>query len=113
MAWLIMNDLVNYESTFYPTHILGYNNEIMPVYIGNSSDSIIEEKAIGIYVTDEDYNKIDHSKEYVLIHDPDSQSKVSFNHIVEGSELYKVIEDIPIGNVKDKETMNRVHYHIL
>ena len=110
MAWLIMNDKVDYESEFYPTHIIGFNNEVLPVYMGASS--AIEEKAIGIYVSDEDYKRIDHTKEYILIHDPDIQSKFLSRFVEEDSELYKQLQEFDIRTVKDKLSMDRVHYHI-
>jgi len=110
MAWLIMNDEVNYKTEFFPTHILGFNNEIIPVYIGASS--VIEDKAIGIYVSDEDYKKMDHSKEYVLIHDPDLYSKVPSRYVEDGSKLYEVLKELSIGDVEDISTINRYHYHV-
>lgn len=102
MAWLIMNDIVDYESEFYPTHIVGFNNEVLPVYIGASS--AIEEKTIGIYVSDESYIRIDHSMEYVFIHNPDIQS----NFLTEEYNL----EELNVSTVEDSLSMNRRHYHI-
>ena len=102
MAWLIMNDLVDYESEFYPTHIVGFNREVLPVYIGASS--VIEEKAIGLYVSDEDYRKIDHTMEYVFIHNPDIQSKFL-------TEEYN-LKELNVSTVKDSQSTNRLHYHI-
>ena len=103
MAWLIMNDIVDYKSEFYPTHIIGFNKEILPVYMGASS--AIEDNTIGLYVSDESYNKIDHSKEYVFLHNPDIQSKFL-------TREYYNLEGLNISTVKDKLSMNRVHYHI-
>jgi len=111
MAWLIMDDKVDYASEFYPTHIVGFNNEVLPVYMGASST--LEKDAIGIYVSDEGYKRIDHTKEYVFIHNPDiSDIESKFRFIEKDSELGKKIEELNISTVKDKLSMNRLHYQI-
>jgi len=102
MAWLIMDDKVDYTSEFYPTHIVGFNNEVLPVYMGASS--VVEEKVIGIYVSDESYKRIDHTMEYVFIHNPDIPSKFL-------TEEYN-LEGLNVSTVEDKLSMNRRHYHI-
>jgi len=114
MAWLILNDEVDYKSEFYPSHILGVNNEVIPVYMGAST--IVEKSAIGIYVSDEDYKKIDHSKEYILIHNPDAFDEAPTGFINSSSSLFKIIssmlEELPLETIENAETVDRAHRHI-
>lgn len=100
MAWLIMNDEVDYPCEYYPTHILTEDRDVVPVFLGATS-AIEEVKAIGIYVREEDYLKINHKKAYIFVHDPD----------VEFGEF----EDLDWDQVPDQEdslSANREHLHV-
>ena len=99
MAWLIMNDEVDYPVAFYPTHIVGKDNNPLPLYIG--ACQAIQGGLIGLYVTDEDYLKINHDKAYIIIHDPE----------VTNEDVIDVNWD-EIKDVVEKTTTGREHYHI-
>lgn len=99
MAWLILNDDIDYDAAWYPTHIIGKDNQLIPVFIGASS--IINDKTIGIYVRDEDYNNIRHDKSYLFLHEPD----------VTEDDIEEVDWD-KISNVEDRKITNREHIHI-
>ena len=73
MAWLVMNDEVDYSSTWYPTHIVGSNNEVIPIFIGASNTMI--RGLVGLYVRDDDYYKIRHDKAYIFIHNPEAKDE--------------------------------------
>ncbi len=69
--FLILADVTDYDFTFAPTHILG-KDDFIPVYLGKfSNQEKFTAKEYGIYVCDKDYEKIDHKKTYIIIHDPD------------------------------------------
>lgn len=99
MAYLILNDDIDYTSTWYPTHIIGKNNELLPIFIGASS--VINDRVVGLYVKEENYKLIRHDKAYVFIHDPD----VTKDDIEE-------IDWNKIEDVKDNRSANRKHIHI-
>lgn len=74
--WLILNDEAAYETYLYPTHTIGKKGELIKVFIGDTHPEGLY-KGIGIYILDEDYEKMDHSKGYMLIHDPEiTQDKI-------------------------------------
>jgi hypothetical protein len=99
VSWLILNDKLDYKSMWYPTHIIGKDNQLISVFIGASS--ILDEKAIGLYVSDEDYNHIRHDKAYIFIHDPD----------VKEEDIDKVDWN-KIQDVEEEKETNRDHIHI-
>lgn len=99
MAWLIMNDEIDYASTWYPTHIVGKDKQLIPVFIGASNTMI--RGLIGIYVRDKDYNDIRHDKSYIFVHDPDIEA--------DG------VEDInwdEVPDCADPKTTGREHIHL-
>lgn len=99
MAWLIMNDEIDYASTWYPTHIVGKDKQLIPVFIGASNTMI--HGLIGIYVRDRDYEQINHDKAYVFIHDPDVEADA--------------IEDVDwekIPDVDENRSTGREHIHL-
>lgn len=99
MAWLIMNDEIDYSSMYYPTHIVSKDKELLPVFIGASQTMI--RGLIGLYVRDEDYHKIRHDKAYIFVHDPD----------VEADEVQHVDwEQVP--DCTDPKNTGREHLHL-
>lgn len=98
MAKLLINDEIDYPSTWYPTHVIGLDNKLISVYIG-SSQSLLG--GYGIWIADEDYDKIRHDRAYIFIHNPDAN-----NNDVENVNW----DDIPI--VKDNKKTNREHIHL-
>jgi hypothetical protein len=100
MAWLIMNDEVDYTCIWYPTHIISKDKKLLPVFIG-ASQSLIN-GLVGIYIKNEDYNKIRHDKVYILIHNPEAQDDE-----IENIEWEKV------PDVKNQKTTGREHIHLL
>lgn len=72
---LLMNDEVNYyASVWFPTHVITEDKDIVPVFIGSSMmiSNPYTQLAVGIYVKDEDYEKIKHDSPYLLIHNPEA-----------------------------------------
>ena len=106
MAWLIMNDIVNYTSKFYPTHILGIDNKLIPVYIGVTSVIDSKENFIGIYVRDKEYLNIDHSRVYVLIHDPDMEQEGV------GELISTLDQGERLKRVDKADSADRAHIHM-
>jgi len=99
MSWLILNDELDYPSTWYPTHIVSKDNKLLSVFIGAPNTLI--GGLIGIYVRDKDYKKIRHDKSYIFIHDPD----------VNEDDIEKINWD-EIEDVKDRKTIGRSHIHL-
>lgn len=105
--WLILNDEAIYDNFLYPTHTIGKKGELIRVFIGDTHPKNLF-KGIGIYILDEDYKKMDHSKGYILIHDPEIvQDKIPV--ILEDSR-----NQFPdFFELKMKENiMDREHIHI-
>lgn len=99
MAWLIMNDEVDYPVMFYPTHIVSKDKKVLPLYIG-ASQTIIK-GLIGLYVKDGHYPLIDHTKAYILIHDPE----VTDDDVID-------IDWSKIDDNQDSLSSSRAHFHI-
>lgn len=99
MAWLILNDKIDYPCEWYPTHILTEDKNLIPVFLGAAS--ALEEKAVGIYVRENDYLKLNHKKAYIFIHNPDADKKE-----------FKDIDWNEIQDQKDSLSANRAHIHI-
>ncbi len=99
MAWLIMNDEVDYPVMWYPTHIVSKDRKVIPLFIGASQT--IKKGLVGLYVRDEHYPLIRHDKAYILIHDPDVTDEDVLN-----------IEWEKIEDNDDKLSASRAHYHI-
>lgn len=100
MSWLIMNDLIDYPCEWYPTHIMTSDRDIIPVFLGASSE-ITDKRAIGIYVRDEDYIKINHRKAYLFIHNPDAVK-----------EDIKLIEWDMLPDVSEEKSISTGREHI-
>lgn len=100
MAWLIMNDEIDYPCEFYPTHVLGENKELIPIFLG-ASTAIGYKNAVGLYVRENDYLKLNHKKAYIFIHNPDAQPEdvVSINW-----------DEIP--DQEDALSADRSHMHL-
>lgn len=99
MCWLIMNDEIDYPCEFYPTHIITEDKDLIPVFLGASS--VIAEKAVGIYVRENDYLKLNHKKAYIFVHDPDADK-----------EEFKDLDWNQIPDVNDPLTTGREHIHV-
>lgn len=99
MAFLIMNDELDYTSTWHPTHIISKDNKLVPVFIGAPQTML--HGYVGIYVRDVDYELIMHDKTYVFIHDPDAT-----NDDIENIEWDK------IPDCKQQKKTNRQHFHL-
>lgn len=69
MAKMLLVEYVKYPSQFYPTHVVGKDNNPINIYIGVAP--ILQENSIGLYVSDKDFDRIDHKKPYIFIHNPD------------------------------------------
>lgn len=99
MSWLIMNDEIDYPCVWYPTHIISKDNKLIQVFIGASQTLL--SGLIGLYIKDEDYEKIRHDKAYIFIHDPD---------VVDDD-----IDDIEwdkIDDIKEDKKTGRMHFHL-
>lgn len=99
MAFLIMNDEIDYISTWYPTHIVDRDKKLVPVFIG-ASQTVIR-GLIGLYIKNEDYARIRHDKAYIFIHNPEATETD--------------VEDIDwnkIAYCKDQKTTGRDHIHV-
>lgn len=97
MAKLLMNDEIDHTSRWHPTHVVSKENKILPVYIGAPGHML---GGFGIYVADEDYDKINHGKSYIFIHNPDA--------------IDNDVEDVDwdeVPDAEDKKT-NREHMHL-
>ena len=68
MAKLLMNDDIDHHSQWHPTHVVGKDGQLINVYIGVPLHML---GGHGIYVADRDYDNINHTKAYMLIHNPD------------------------------------------
>ena len=99
MPWLIMNDEVDYESTWYPTHIVSKDKKVLPVFIGASQTLLLG--LVGIWIKDEHYDLIDHTKAYILIHNPEAIDE----DIVD-------IDWSKMSNVDEPKTTGREHIHL-
>lgn len=91
MAKMLMAEYIRYPSQFYPTHVVGKNNNPIKIYIGVAP--ILQENSIGLYVSDKDYKKIDHKNPYIFIHDPDITKKdiidIDWEKVKENVHIYK------------------------
>lgn len=71
MAKLLMNDETHYNAQFHPTHVVGKDKELINVYVGTSTSLM---GGFGLYVADDDWDKLNHEKAYIFIHNPDAVS---------------------------------------
>ena len=99
MAWLIMNDEIDYHATWYPTHIVDKDKKLLPVYIGAAQTMVVG--YLGIYIKDEHYTRIRHDKAYIFIHNPDAND-----------EDITEVEWDKVPDVEDKKLTGRDHIHI-
>jgi len=99
MAWLILNDEVDYQSTWYPTHIIDKHNKLLPVYIGASQTLI--RGLIGIWIKDEHYDFIRHDKAYIFLHNPEA-----------ADEDIEEIDWNKVPDAKENKTVGREHIHL-
>ena len=106
----ILIDEMDWEDELIgPTYILGANYESIPVFIG-IADSASEEAGVGfcvLWVTDEDYEKIDHTTVYVLFH---SIKPISISEMPQ--EIIEFIEKARSTKEDDSNVMNRQHVHV-
>jgi hypothetical protein len=73
---LIYNDSPNFDEEddhlLHPIYVVGYNNVLIPVYIGKAirdKKTIIGEDAYGIYVHFNDYKEINYNIGFIFVHD--------------------------------------------
>jgi len=99
MSWLILNDEVDYVSTWYPTYIVDKDKKLVPVFIG-ASQTVIR-GLIGLYIKDSDYDRIRHDKAYILIHNPEATD----------DDVDEIDWD-KIPNCTDQKTTGREHIHV-
>ena len=100
MAWLIMNDAVDYPCEWYPCYVIGAKEELIPLFLG-ASTAINMPKAVGLYVRENDYKKLNHKKAYIFVHNPDA--------------VEEDINDIDwdqIPDVTEKLSAQREHIHL-
>jgi hypothetical protein len=101
MAWLVMNDEVDYPCIWYPTHIISKEGKPLPVFIG--APQTVLKGFIGLWIRDEHYNLIRHDKAYIFLHDPD----------VVAEDIQSINWD-EISDVKkeDQKSVGREHIHL-
>lgn len=92
MAKFIFNDEMLYDSVYCPTHVVSKDSKVIPVFLG-APQTMNARGLIGIYVRDEDYDKIDHEKSYIFIHNPDAT-------------------DDEIVEIRWDELLDKTHLHI-
>ena len=94
-----MNDDVDHTSKWHPTHVVSKDKKLINVYIGAPEHML---GGHGIYVADEDYDKLNREKAYIFIHSPDATEDD--------------IEDVDWDQVQDAEDedkkTNREHMHL-
>lgn len=100
MAWLLMNDEIDFPSTWYPTHIISRDNTLINVFIG-ASQSLLG--GFGIWIDNDDYDHIRHDKAYIFIHNPDAT-----DDDIESIDWDK----IPDVDESEHKTTNRKHIHL-
>lgn len=100
MAKLLLNDEIDYGSQWHPTHIITKDNKVVPVYLGTPLSFV---STTGIYVADDDYDKIRHDKAYVFLHNPDAVDEDIEN--VDWDEIPDVSEE-------ENRVTNRKHVHL-
>ena len=115
--WLscIMVDIMDWGICIGPTHIIGKNMSLINVYIGKPPaeyEKNNNEIAVGIYVDSVDYEKINHTKTYVFIHDPTLNNPNNKDII---RDLITMIDDTDtfFDDVKFEDSIHRNHYHVL
>lgn len=87
---LILIDDCNWGNfLFAPQYIIGVNDEFIPLYIGNNGVDL--DNTVGVYVNEEDYYKIDHTKEYIMINTPEPVHE-ELKDAIENSK--KLINDV-------------------
>lgn len=99
MAWLLINDEIDYTSVFYPTHVVSKDKKLLPVFVGAPQTMI--RGLVGLYIKDGDYHDIRHDKAYIFIHNPDATDDD--------------LEDIDwekIPDAKNERTVGRDHIHL-
>lgn len=98
MAKLLINDDIDLESMFCHTHVVSKDKKLISVFLGAPQTMI--RGLVGVYVSDKDYDLIDHNKAYIFIHDPDATEND--------------IENIDWGTFKpiENKKTNREHMHI-
>jgi hypothetical protein len=65
----LFNDQIDWNTEWYPTHLVSAFNSAIPVFIGVPKTFIMG--YIGVYIKDSDLKNIDLKKPYILIHDPE------------------------------------------
>ncbi len=101
----------DYGGFFYPSHVLGMDKSLVQIFIGRVPDSDDwkiarqDPRAYGIYIKDIDYEKVNHAKPYIFLHDPEGSldstdidfvlediknEKCDYNHIHIFSEAYDI-----------------------
>jgi len=89
-----------------PTHILGMDYEILRVYIGIVKD--LESGACVLWVSDQNYKKINHHNQYVLFHSmADSFRLGDMPHAV-----MEMIEETYNQKCSDPGSLDREHLHV-
>ena len=64
----LFNDQIDWNTVWFPTHIIGIDGEALPVSIGIAKTFL--QGFIGIYIKERYIKYIKANKPYVLIHDP-------------------------------------------
>jgi uncharacterized protein YdgA (DUF945 family) len=105
-----------------PQFIIGKNNEFIPVYIGTDLTIESDNSTIGIYIKNNDYDKIDHTKDYIFVNNPEATYEELKDEIIElkdklnNNNLNNEIEKncVMISNIsfnidteKDEDTVNK------
>ncbi len=97
----ILIDKVDWDDMLFgPQYIIGKDSEFLKVYMGESQTE--ENNSIGVYIKDEDYHKIDHTKTYIFINNP----------IINSDDVNEVLKDITLENVEESNDADREHIHI-
>jgi hypothetical protein len=77
MAFLFIKDYLDYDTVFFPTHVICKDGiSAVRVSVGSLPPEYIEDSdntspAVGLFIADIDVERIDLTKKIILIHDPD------------------------------------------
>ena len=64
----LFNDEMDWNTMWFPTHIIGIEGDALPISIGISKTFL--QGYVGIYIKERYLNRINWKKPFILIHDP-------------------------------------------
>lgn len=93
----LMDDIPDWDGVLYLTYIVGRNYKPVRIYIGISMNE--NQEGYGIWIRGVDYDYIDHSKSYILIHEPE---------IIDNLDEFKVM----VNELRSKDHGSKGHFHV-